>query len=103
MKRRSKSAGDGKVWLAFKWIVAVALAGCVLYGLGSRLARPITLYSRETGEVRKISRDLQAIRIENEGLRRTISYMNTPEGKAQAARWAGMVKKGERRLIIPED
>ncbi len=91
------------MWPAFKIVVALALAGCALYWMGSKVSRPFTLLSRESKDVREISGKLQSVRGENEGLRRGIAYMNTPEGKAQAGRWSGLVKKGERRLLIPDD
>ena len=84
-------------------MVALALVGCSLYWLGSKVSRPFTLLSSTSKEVRETTVKLQAIRSENEGLRRGIAYMNTEEGKAQAGRWSGLVRKGERRLLIPED
>lgn len=103
--RNTKSVAKSKnrFFLAFRVAVIIALAGCSLYWLGSKVARPFTLLSSTNREVHELDAKLQAMRAENEGLRRGIIFMNTPEGKAQAGRWSGLVMKGERRLLIPED
>ncbi len=103
IRNARKRTWQKAVWPAFKLVVALALAGCALYWVGSKVSRPFTLLSRETKDIREISGKLRDIRSENEGLRRGIVFMDTPEGKAQAGRWSGLVKKGERRLLIPED
>jgi hypothetical protein len=102
-RRHRKSAWNAVVYPAFKVVVTLALAGCALFWLGSRVSRPFTLYARERADVSELSSKLQGIHSENDGLRRAIGYMDTAEGKAQAGRWSGLVKKGERRLLIPEE
>jgi hypothetical protein len=98
---------DGtRAWNNVAWRKAVmdyALAICLLYAVGSGLVRIGTIYIREIGEVRQISSGLQAVRRENGDLRLGIKHMYTAEGKERAARWSGLVRRGERRLIVPED
>lgn len=106
-KGRVERKQDGtRAWNNVAWRKAVmdyALAICILYAVGSGLVRIGTIYIREVGEVRQISGGVQAFRRENGYMRRSIEYMKTAEGKEQAARWSGLVRNGERRLIIPED
>jgi hypothetical protein len=103
IRKTKRRASRGGVWFIFRVVVALALCGCSLYWLGAKVSRPFSLLRSTGREVREINAKLQEVRTENEGLRRGILYMQTAEGKAQAGRWSGLVKPGERRLLVPED
>ena len=65
--------------------------------------RPFMLYGKEKDATVQLQRQLDECRRQNEMLARRISYLRTPEGRAQAARELGWVKPGEITLVIPPD
>jgi cell division protein FtsB len=78
---------------------AVVLAGFWLLNKGMR---PIRLISHEKRERDKVVAEYNALRQENEQLRRQLAHIKTQRGISQAARKQGFVKPGEISLVIPE-
>ena len=69
----------------------------------AKAARPFMLYDKEKSATQKLQRQLDDCRKENAMLARRIKYLQTPEGRAEAARELGWVKLGEKSLVIPPD
>ena len=84
--------------LAKLTVVAVALVlGTALVG---KVLRPIRLVNNEQRQKDRIVAEYKALRAQNEGLRRQLRFLQTPDGVAREARKHGFVKPGEISLVI---
>ena len=79
--------------------VVVTVGGLVIV----KGQRPFRLYGREKDATAQLQRQLDECRRNNDMLARRIKYLQTSEGRAQAARELGWVKPGEITLVIPPD
>ena len=90
------------VWPVVKYGCVAVVALMLGKLVACKLIRPFQLCSTEGREERRLRTELSDLRKERVELERKISYLNTPEGVAQAARKLGYVKPGEITLVMPE-
>lgn len=90
------------VWPLLKSGVLVSALLVVVAVVAVNIVRPLRLLSAESREVRKARQELALLKKENADLERSIAYLKTPRGRAQAARKLGYVKPGEIIIVLPE-
>jgi len=100
-RRRSRRGTTWRRVLLPLLLWAAIIAGGV--AVICRASRPFMLYDREKHATSLLRQQLDECRKENDLLARRIKYLETPEGRAQAARELGWVKPGEITLVIPPE
>jgi cell division protein FtsB len=88
-------------------VVLPALIFCIVASTAilvlTKAARPFMLYDRENSAYQKLEQQVADYRKDNVILERRIKYLQTPEGRAEAARELGWVKPGEKALVLPPE
>ncbi len=100
-RRPRRSLWKAFVWPAIKTGALVFALGAVVWFGTKQAVHSVGLLSSESRETRRVAQGLVALRAENASIERQIAYTKTERGQAAAARKYGLVKPGERTIVLP--